>query len=559
MPPKITKNSKTGRARSKPAESSRKPRKNQLFEEHQRSQSILFSEDVATWTWDIAEDRVIADENLARLFGVAPTAAAGGPLSEYVRAIHPQDRPRVDAAIAAAMEGPKDSYSVDYRIVRKDGSISWVAARGRVERDPQGKPRYFPGIVLDITERKLSEEKADELRFRLEQQYRLFDITLSSISDFAYIFDRKFRFVYVNQALLDLWGLRLEEAVGKDFHDLKYPYELAERLHRQIQQVFDTKEGLRDETPYTSPTGAGGYYEYIFRPVFDRDGNVEVVAGSTRDITSRKQVEEALKQSQERLRLATETLENQVAERTAELEKRNQQVLKQSEQLRRLSVSLMQTQDQERRHIARELHDSAGQVIAALSINLDTIVQELAASEPAVRKLAEQTRTYADELSREIRTTSYLLHPPMLDEIGLRPALIWYGEGLKARADIDVTVDISSEFQRLPRDLEITIFRVVQECLTNIHRHSGSKSAQIKVAREEGAVVVEIRDAGCGIAADKLARIREQDTGLGLRGIRERIRQSGGQLVIESQPGAGTTIRVTLPFAEAGTRTSLSA
>jgi PAS domain S-box-containing protein len=564
MQPKIKKNRKAGRARSKPAESSKKPPTNQRFEEHQleehqRSQSILFSEDVATWTWDVAEDRVVADENLARLFGVAPTAAGGGPIGEYVRAIHPQDRPRVDAAIAAALEGPKDSYSVDYRILRKDGSVSWVSARGRVERDRQGKPKYFPGIVLDITDRKLSEEKADELRFRLEQQYRLFDITLSSISDFAYIFDRKFRFVYVNQALLDLWGLRLEEAVGKDFHDLKYPYELAERLHRQIQQVFDTKEGLRDETPYTSPTGAGGYYEYIFRPVFDRDGNVEVVAGSTRDITSRKQVEEALKQSQESLRLATETLEKQVAERTGELEKRNQQVLKQAEQLRKLSVSLMTTQDQERRHIARELHDSAGQVIAALSINLDTMVRDLAGSDPAVAKLAVQTRSYADELSREIRTTSYLLHPPLLDEVGLRPALIWYAEGLKARADIDVTVNISTEFQRLPRDMEITIFRVVQECLTNIHRHSGSKSAQITVAREETTVVVEIRDAGCGIAADKLARIREQDTGLGLRGIRERVHQSGGQLVIESQAGAGTTIRVSLPFAEGDVRTSLSA
>ena len=558
MPPKIKTNSKS-RPRAKTVETLRKPAANQLFEEHQRWRSILLSEDVATWTWDVAEDRVVADENLARLFGVSATSAAGGPIREYVQAIHPQDRPRVDAAIAAALEGPKDSYDVDYRIVRNDGSISWVAARGRVERDRQGKPKYFPGIVLDITDRKISEQKAEELRFRLEQQYRLFDITLSSISDFAYIFDRKFRFVYVNQALLDLWGLRLEEAVGKDFHDLKYPYELAERLHRQIQQVFDTKEGLRDETPYTSPTGAGGYYEYIFRPVFDREGNVEVVAGSTRDITSRKQVEEALKQSQERLRTATETLEAQVAERTAELEKRNQQVLNQAEQLRRLSVSLMKTQDQERRHIARELHDSAGQVIAALSINLDTIVRDLGKNQPAITKLAEQTRAYAEELSREIRTTSYLLHPPMLDEIGLRPALIWYGEGLKARADIDVTVNISNDFQRLPRDLEITIFRVVQECLTNIHRHSGSKSAEIKVAREEAAVVVEIRDAGCGIAAEKLARIREQDTGLGLRGIRERVHQSGGQLVIESQLGSGTTIRATLPFAEAGARTSLSA
>jgi PAS domain S-box-containing protein len=112
-------------------------------------------------------------------------------------------------------------------------------------------------------ERKASEIKAEELIRQLEQQSRIFDTTLSSITDFAYIFDRQGRFLYVNQALLDLWGLKLSDAVGKDFYDLQYPDDLAERLQRQIQQVIDTRAGLTDETPYTSPTGAGGYYEYL--------------------------------------------------------------------------------------------------------------------------------------------------------------------------------------------------------------------------------------------------------------------------------------------------------
>lgn len=395
--------------------------------------------------------------------------------------------------------------------------------------------------------RKASKDTASDLRFRFDQQSRILDITLSSISDFAYIFNRAGKFVFVNRALLDLWGLKLEQAVGKDFYELKYPDELAARLQRQIQQVFDTGKDLTDETPYTSETGAGGYYEYIFRPVFDRSGNVEVVAGSTRDITRRKKVEEELRRSQEELRHLAETLESQVLARTTELEARNKEVLLQSEQLRELSIRLMETQDEERRRIAREMHDSAGQTISALGMNLTQILNAMHSSNPRVSRLAEEARTFAEELGKEIRTTSYLLHPPMLDERGLRAALGWYVEGLQQRTGLDVELRIHDEFERPSSDIELAIFRVVQECLTNVHRHSGSKSAHIKIARENANLVVEVRDAGRGITADELANIRNKGGGVGLRGMRERVRPFGGDLRVNSRLGRGTTIVVTLP------------
>jgi PAS domain S-box-containing protein len=141
---------------------------------------------------------------------------------------------------------------------------------------------------------------------RLKRQARLYDITLSSIADFAYIFDRKGRFIFANQALAKLLGLTPATMVGKDFFDLNYPPELAERLQRQIEHVFTAKEIVQDETPFTSPTGISGYYEYIFRPVLAPEGTVEMVAGSTRDITERKKSERALQESQERFRLLVE-------------------------------------------------------------------------------------------------------------------------------------------------------------------------------------------------------------------------------------------------------------
>lgn len=141
---------------------------------------------------------------------------------------------------------------------------------------------------------------------RLERQAHLYEITLSSIVDFVYIFDRKGRFLFANEALAKLLGRTPASMVGKDFHDLNYPAELADRLQQQIEHVFTTKEIVQAETPFTSPTGIGGYYEYIFRPVLAADGTVEAVAGSTRDITERKKSEQALRESEERFRLLVE-------------------------------------------------------------------------------------------------------------------------------------------------------------------------------------------------------------------------------------------------------------
>jgi signal transduction histidine kinase len=241
------------------------------------------------------------------------------------------------------------------------------------------------------------------------------------------------------------------------------------------------------------------------------------------------------------LRSAQGELEERVQQRTAELDVANQG-------LRELTARLMQLQDDERRRIARELHDSVGQTLAALSMNLTAI-------ESDIKRLNQTTKTLADssalvqEMNKEVRTISHLLHPPLLDEAGLVSALRWYTDGFSQRSQIAVELEIAEDFGRLSRELETGIFRTVQECLTNIHRHSGSATARICLTRFDHEIRLQIKDQGVGISEDKLDQLALSGTpGVGIRGMRERLRQLGGSLDINCNRG-GTTIEARLPVA----------
>ena len=202
----------------------------------------------------------------------------------------------------------------------------------------------------------------------------------------------------------------------------------------------------------------------------------------------------------------------------------------------------MRIQDEERRRIARELHDSAGQTLTVLGLNLAQLVQKAEVVAPALGKEGRQIEEVVQQLHREIRTTSYLL-----DEAGLSSALSWYVQGLTERSGIKIDLNISDDFGRLPADMELAIFRVVQECLTNIHRHAESKTAFIRMARENGSICVEVRDEGKGISPERLLEIQSRGSGVGIAGIRERLRQLNGEMKIESS-GFGTTVFATIPL-----------
>jgi signal transduction histidine kinase len=221
------------------------------------------------------------------------------------------------------------------------------------------------------------------------------------------------------------------------------------------------------------------------------------------------------------------------------------------EAARRLSGRILTLQDEERRRLARELHDSVGQLLAAIKMNSD-VIQSVERDSP-VAKAALDNATLVDRVISEIRNMSHLLHPPLLDEVGLPSALRWYVDGFSQRSKIAVDVDIASDLERLGSDMEIAIFRIVQECLTNVHRHSGSRSASLRLAQENGHVQLEIKDEGKGIPLEKqLALTSSGQMGVGFRGMRERVHQLGGNLEVQSDR-TGTTITATLPIAKSAT------
>jgi signal transduction histidine kinase len=233
----------------------------------------------------------------------------------------------------------------------------------------------------------------------------------------------------------------------------------------------------------------------------------------------------------------------------ADLHRKTRQMELLNRELRSLSARLIATQDEERRRIARDLHDSVGQLIATLSMNNGAaLMQAKKLSDPAINAL-NQNNDLLQQLSKEIRTISHLLHPPLLDEIGLLAAIKLFADGFAQRSSVKVAVDLSPELGRLAPHVEISIFRIVQECLTNVYRHSESKTAQIRIfPSDQKMLTVQVCDEGKGIPPElRVSMSLGTSNGVGLSGMRERVRELGGTLEIQSN-GSGTTVTAALPL-----------
>ena len=297
------------------------------------------------------------------------------------------------------------------------------------------------------------------------------------------------------------------------------------RVKQAIQQALEGDGKYHVEYRQIRSDGSLGWMEAHGQVIYDAGNRPQSIMGVCRDISERKSSETALRE-------AHQQLEARVKERTSELDRAQ-------ERLRMLSARLLRMQDDERRRIARELHDTAGQLLVALNLILVPVEKTLQAEHSELSSQITESLRLVDELSSDLRTMSHLLHPPLLDEAGLHSAVRWYVEGFAERSKIDVDLELDPNVGRLPAEFETAIFRIVQECLTNIHRHSGSSSASIIITRNGQNLKLEIRDQGKGMS------VPPPRAGVGIQGMRERVRQLGGELEIESGE-SGT--RVTAVF-----------
>jgi len=510
------------------------------------------------------------NKSAERMFGYSQAEAIGQPITLII----PRTRWDEEKEIIRRLKRGERIDHFETVRARKDGSLFDVSVTISPVKNAKGRVIGASKVARDISSRK-GEENA--LADRIRQQRALFhladelhrakspeDIYAAGLDAIigALRCDRASILLFDNGGVMRFvsWrGLSDDYRNATDGHS---PWKLSD-ANASVICMEDIDTGDISE-PLRTTIRAAGIRSLAFIPLissgqligkfmsyFDEmhtftDEEIALCLTIARQLAfaiARSRSDEALRQSEERFRNLSERLDAEVQARTRELTLRNQQVIEGSERLRDLSRRMMRVQDEERRHIARELHDSAGQVLAVLGMKMGELAQQVRTD---LRPSAQEILHLVQQLTQELRTMSYLLHPPLLDEIGLAAALNWYVQGVTERSQIEINLSISEGLGRLPGDMELILFRLVQETLTNVHRHSGSKTATIRVAREGGSVSLEVQDQGKGISPERLVEIQTQASGVGIQGMRERVRQYHGEMTIESN-GEGTRISVVLP------------
>jgi PAS domain S-box-containing protein len=478
------------------------------------------------------------NDTLARMNGLPPAQHLG----RTIREVLPDAAPVLESLLSEVIASGQPMLERELKATLSSGMEAYFLASYFPLKSADGKIKAINAVVQDISERKRQEPRLRDAYGRLEENVaeRTAELAAANQTLQAEI-ERRVQ----AQAALEAQTDKLREQaelldlandaifIRKLDGTICYWNEGAERLYGwNRDEVLQRPLSSVLETEY--PVALGKIERLLLR---DRKWEGELVHtrrdGSKVTVASRWTLwRDQHGRAQGWLQINTDITERKRAE----------------ELLRMLSARLLQTQDEERRRIARELHDSAGQLLVGLDINLMTMQRETDKLSLNGGRALSESIGLVKELSTELRNISHLLHPPLLDEAGLPAAVRWYVDRFSQRSKISVRVDLPGSLGRLSRELETTIFRIVQESLTNVHRHSGSHTATVRLTRESGRVSVEICDEGKGVEAENYRTYLGLVTpGVGIQGMRERVRQLGGRFEIRSGE-SGTSIAASLPL-----------
>jgi len=412
------------------------------------------------------------------------------------------------AKVMAKLRDEKEVRDEEFRCRTKSGEIRIGQFSGTLI-EINGRPHALV-VIRDVTDRRRAEEalRMSEAKFR---------VVVESLHVGVVLLGSKAEILFANRAAEQMFGVALEDVLGRNSSELGLVaiYEDGTEMPfamRPGPRALATRKPIRNEVMGWRRLDSDEVLWILGEvvPLSGKDGQLDKLVVSFSDITKRKQAEDALQQ---------------------------------------LSTRLLQLQDEERRRLGRELHDSLAQSVLAVNLNLAQVGRSSVPLDEKSRRAMTEARRVLQEMSQEIRTLSYLLHPPVLDELGLASAVKEYAKGFSERSGIEVDVDLQAGFARLSQEAETALFRIVQESLTNIQRHSGSPTAKIRLHGTVSRVELEISDQGRGMdqKSVKSGSSTRSRLGVGILGMRERMTQLGGKLTVESN-SSGTTVRAGIPL-----------